>query len=118
MRCQSEAAQIYKANCVQLYHLLKNKDQDIDKKISGDDWMQIRNTSLSKLTDFLPESFCQRASELLQLPLSELIEQLISAFNLGSSTINLPFLFSFRDNVAVFTSQGDRGLEVFLEWWE
>jgi ATP-dependent exoDNAse (exonuclease V) beta subunit len=117
LRSQPEAARIYKANCIQLYHQLQNQGREVEKIISGEEWMQIKEIPISQLTDFLPLSFCHSAAELLQLPLSELIEQLISAFSLSTSTINLPYLFSFRDSIAVFTTQGDRGLDAFLEWW-
>src|SRR5690606_6664258 len=59
-----------------------------------------------------------KTSALLQLPLSELVEQLISLFNLNSGTANLPYLFAFRDCIASFTSQGDKGVDAFLEWWD
>jgi ATP-dependent exoDNAse (exonuclease V) beta subunit len=117
LRSQPEAARIYKANCIQLYYQLQSQNQEISQVISGEEWMQIKDTPLSGLTDFLPRGFCNNTTELLQLPLSELFEQLISIFNLNTSTINLPYLFSFRDSIAVFTAQGDKGLDAFLEWW-
>ncbi len=117
IRSQPNASRIFKANCIQLYNQLQNQGAGEPIAINGDDWLHIKDSSLIDLKEFLPEEFCEKASVLLQLPLSELVEQLISAFSLNSSSVNLPYLFAFRDCVASFTSQGDKGIDAFLKWW-
>lgn len=117
LRSQPDAARIFKANCIQLYSQLQNQGAETPKIISSEEWLRIKDYSLTELVDFLPEQFCTQAAGLLHLPLSELIEQLISAFNLSSNVANLAYIFAFRDCVASFTAQGDRGLDAFLEWW-
>lgn len=117
LRSQPEATRILKVNCIQLYNQLQNQGVENPIAIIGEDWMRIKDSPLVELTAFLPEQFCKKASALLQLPLSELVEQLINSFNLNSSSANLPYLFAFRDCIATFTSQGDKGVDAFLEWW-
>src|SRR5690606_9921742 len=109
---------ILKVNCIQLYNQVQNQRVENPIAISGEDWMHIKDSPLGELKAFLPEQFCKKTSALLQLPLSELVEQLINLFNLNSNTGNLPYLFAFRDCVASFTSQGDKGVDAFLEWWD
>lgn len=117
LRSQPDASRIFKINCIQLYNQLQNQGIENPIAISGEDWLRIKDSPLGELKGFLPEQFCKKASTLLQLPLSELVEQLIGVLNLNSSSVNLPYLFAFRDCIASFTSQGDKGLDAFLEWW-
>ena len=117
LRSQPDASKIFKINCIQLYQQLQNQGVEVTVEVTGEDWIKIKETPLSELTRFLPEKFCTNAALFLQLPLSELIEQLITSFGLNSSISNLPYLFAFRDCIASFTAQGDRGVDALLEWW-
>ena len=117
LRSQPDAERIYKINCIQLYTQLKNQGLENPNEISGEDWMRIKDAPLSELKEFLPEEFCKNTGVFLQLPLSELIEQLIAAFDLSTSAADLPYLFAFRDCIASFTIQGDKGMDALLEWW-
>lgn len=117
LRSLPDASKIFKINCIQLYQQLQSQDLEHLNEVSGEDWIRIKETPLSELTTFLPDEFCKNATGFLQLPLSELIEQLITAFGLNNSIANLPYLFAFRDCIASFTAQGDRGLDALLEWW-
>lgn len=117
LRSTEDEARIFKANSIQLYAQLKNQKLTHEVSITGDDWIKIKNVPLSDLTEFLPESFCRKGHDLLQLPFSELFEQLIHDFSLNDSKSDIPYLFSLRDKVASFTSQGDKGIDAFLKWW-
>ena len=117
LRSTEEDARIFKANCIQLYSQVKNQNSSSEDPISGNDWIKIKELPLSKLTEFLPSAFCNAGYDLIQLPFSELFEQLIHDFNLNENKSDIPYLFSLRDKVASFTSHGDKGIDAFLEWW-
>lgn len=131
IRSKPEASRLFKANCVQLYSQFINQEtdsinqerdlfnQEAERRIvlTGNDWIRIKDTPINELTDYLPASFCKKALNLIQFPLSEIVEQLIATFKLNSSPKALPYVFAFRDSIASFISQGDKGIDAFLDWW-
>lgn len=66
----------------------------------------------------LPEAFTRHKATLKKLPLFELTETLIEAFDLGSRTGELPYLQAFQDIVLDFFNRERNDLGAFLEWWE
>lgn len=108
---------LYKANCIALYAQLH------EKEINGDNYFALKETSIEGLQHVLPTDFCTNYSAWMALPVSELIENIISAFGLDhyeKNNINpfLPYLLAFRDLTNKSSRQGEKGISAFLKWWE
>jgi len=65
----------------------------------------------------LPEEFVSQRLYLQQLPLYELIEALISLFQLHQAAA-IPFLQAFQDVVLAFSAKEVADIRSFLDWWE
>ncbi|WP_207428401.1 exodeoxyribonuclease V subunit beta [Pedobacter sp. SYSU D00535] len=103
---------LYKSTCIHLYN------KELKTKLNGDTWLKLNSTEPEKLAGYLPEALCKNWQSWQQLPLFELIEQLIGAYQLDTIKLHLPYLIAFRDMVSSFTKQGERGISSFLNWWE
>ena len=108
---------IYKANCIALYAQLH------ERPIDGDHYFALKETPIENLTHVLPVDFCKNYKMWTALPVSELIENVISAFGLDNyekNSINtfLPYLLAFRDLTNKSTRQGEKGISSFLRWWD
>ncbi|WP_257666491.1 UvrD-helicase domain-containing protein [Parapedobacter tibetensis] len=104
---------LYRTNCIHLYRQLQGTGT-----LVPNDWLRIRHSKPEQLTGLLPESLCQNWDTWTQLPLAELIESLIAVYSLCDQTENLPYILAFRDLIATFTAQGERGIPAFLAYWE
>ncbi|MFC3198455.1 UvrD-helicase domain-containing protein [Parapedobacter deserti] len=105
---------LYIANCVYLYgQLLRPGDT-----VLPDDWARISTCKPAELMGLLPEPLCSNWELWSQQPLAELVESLIVAYKLQENQDSLPYLFAFRDLVATFTADGERGIPTFLTYWE
>jgi ATP-dependent exoDNAse (exonuclease V) beta subunit len=69
-------------------------------------------------TKSLPEEFKALAHSKNAFSLSEVTEQIISIFNLGSQTGELAYLMAFRDLVNDYTSKNGSNITGFLEYWD
>lgn len=105
---------LYTANCIYLFHQLQGKGE----AVSPDDWMRISTCQPVQLAGLLPEPLCSNWASWSQLPLAELVESLIVAYGLQTNEESLPYLLAFRDLVATFTANGERGIHAFLTYWE
>jgi ATP-dependent helicase/nuclease subunit A len=103
---------LYKANCIALYH--RTQQKPIDALV----YMGLNQKSLSELVDVLPVSLCANWQSWMQLPLAELIENLIEAYEIGRQQQNIGYLLAFRDLVGDATRMGEKGIVSFLTWWE
>lgn len=108
---------LYKANCIALYAQLHGK------AINGDNYFALKDTPIENLKHVLPADFCDNYKIWLGLPVSELIEKIITAFGLDVYTKNninpfLPYLLAFRDLTNKASKQGEKGISSFLSWWE
>lgn len=108
---------LYKANCIALYAQLH------EKAINGDQYFALKETPIENLKHVLPSDFCGNYRAWLGLPVSSLIENIITAFGLDSYTKNninpfLPYLLAFRDLTNRAAKQGEKGISAFLNWWE
>lgn len=104
---------ISKASCISLYAALRQV------QLNSQSLIGLENRTLESLEDVLPLKLCRNSQNWLHLPLAELIEKLIGAYELNLPVYkeHLAYLFAFRDLVTVFTSNGETGLSSFLEWW-
>ncbi|WP_199140705.1 UvrD-helicase domain-containing protein [Pedobacter sp. ASV12] len=103
---------LYKANCIALYHSLHQKPVDANA------YLNLTGTSLSALGHILPASLCENWSNWLQLPLAELIENLIDGYELKNLSDHIPYLLAFRDLAGNATKLGEKGAVAFLTWWD
>lgn len=108
---------LYKANCIALYAQLH------EKAINGDNYFALKDTPIENLKHVLPADFCDNYKIWLGLPVSELIEKIITAFGLDTyqkNNINpfLPYLLAFRDLTNKSSKLGEKGISSFLSWWE
>ncbi|RZK52667.1 MAG: DNA helicase UvrD, partial [Pedobacter sp.] len=108
---------LYKANCIALYAQLH------EKAINGDNYFALKETPIENLKHVLPTDFCTNYKIWFGLPVSELIEKIITAFGLDVYTKNninpfLPYLLAFRDLTNKASKQGEKGISSFLNWWE
>src|SRR5690606_10355206 len=53
-----------------------------------------------------------------QHPLTELVESLINGYGITHDEATIPYLIAFRDIIAEFSSQGERGIASFLGYWD
>jgi ATP-dependent helicase/nuclease subunit A len=103
---------LYKANCIALYHTLHGRSADANHYIN------LNGISLSALKEVLPATLCENWQHWLQLPLAELVEILITAYDLNKLIAHLPYLLAFRDLTATAGRLGEKGIIAFLTWWE
>jgi ATP-dependent exoDNAse (exonuclease V) beta subunit len=107
-----EQTALYKANCIALYHAVH---QD---KAEPNLYCDLNEKSLTQLDYVLPSSLCENWQQWLQLPLAELIENLVASYRLGSLRQHIPYLLAFRDLLSNATQPGEKGIGAFLEWWK
>lgn len=103
---------LYKANSISLYHRLHQK------AIEPAAYLALTGKSLSSLSSLLPKSLCENWQTWTQLPLIELVENLIEAYGLSTLKQHIPYLLAFRDLVANATRLGEKGIVNFLTWWD
>ena len=103
---------LYKANCISLYHRLHAKE------ISPTAYLGLTGKSLTSLSALLPKSLCENWQNWMQLPLIELVENLIDAYGISGLKQHIPYLLAFRDLVANATRMGEKGIVNFLTWWD
>lgn len=103
---------LYKANCLALYNRLHQKE------IPAANYLGLTGKSLTNLSAFLPKSLCENWQNWTQLPLVELVENLIGAYKMASLKEHIPYLLAFRDLIANATRAGEKGIVNFLSWWD
>lgn len=103
---------LYKANCVALYNQLHHQD------MASLSYMGLTGKSLSSLSAVLPNKLCENWQNWIQLPLVELVENLIDAYQIASLREHIPYLLAFRDLIANATRAGEKGIVNFLSWWD
>ena len=103
---------LYKANCIALYHRLHQKE------IQATVYVGLTGQSLNNLSALLPITLCQNWQNWMQLPLVELVENLIDAYQISTLKQHMPYLLAFRDLIANATRMGEKGIVNFLTWWD
>lgn len=103
---------LYKANCIALFHRLHQKE------IQPNAYLSLTGKSLSSLNSLLPKSLCENWQNWMQLPLIELVENLIEAYGIADKKQHIPYLLAFRDLIANATRLGEKGIINFLSWWD
>jgi ATP-dependent helicase/nuclease subunit A len=103
---------LYKANCIALYYRLHQKE------IQPTVYVGLTGQSLNNLSALLPTTLCQNWQNWMQLPLVELVENLIEAYQISTLKQHMPYLLAFRDLIANATRMGEKGIVNFLTWWD
>ncbi|MFN0256022.1 UvrD-helicase domain-containing protein [Pedobacter ureilyticus] len=103
---------LYKANCISLYHRLHARE------IAPTAYLGLTGKSLTNLSALLPKSLCENWQNWMQLPLIELVENLIDVYDIAGLKQHIPYLLAFRDLVANATRMGEKGIVNFLTWWD
>lgn len=87
------------------------------KQTMGQEFFYQQKISSDNLTAFgLPEAFIKQRSSLAQVPLFDLVEQLLLIFDFKSEAD--VFLQKFQDLVLEQSQKGVHSIHGFLEWWE
>jgi ATP-dependent exoDNAse (exonuclease V) beta subunit len=66
----------------------------------------------------LPEAFTEHISELLQMPLYELVEKLYSIFHLERLNDQSAYICAFYDQLNQFTQDNSTDIDAFIREWE
>ncbi|MEH6304730.1 UvrD-helicase domain-containing protein [Olivibacter sp. CPCC 100613] len=110
----AEEASLYRANCLYLYQQVCGQGEN-DDEVS---WLNAAQSDIKIWGKILPNIIINNWYGWQQLPLTELIESLIQGYEITKDEASIPYLITFRDLVAEFSSQGERGITSFLSYWD
>ena len=116
MATRDDENSIFKSICLRLHREIITGEVDISAK----EWMALSRYKMADLTGIFPEGLCRNYTAWKHYPLTELAEKLISVYGLTDQNFNpfTAYLLALTEQIAVFTSTGDKGLTAFLEWWD
>lgn len=109
-----EEAALYRANCLFLYQQFN----PVNQRETEDLWLSAAQQDIKYWGKFLPDLLVKNWYAWQQLPLAELTESLINGYAIANDVAAIPYLMSFRDLVADFSAQGERGIASFLTYWD
>ena len=70
--------------------------------ISQDIWLRIKTNRLDQLTSVLPDSLIEEWEHMQKIPLTQLLEKLITIYQLGEQySKHLPYLLALKDIVLI-----------------
>ena len=98
-----------KATLAKLYHRAVLSDETPENELLIQD---------RPLDDLLPESFTQHTTELLQMPLYELVERLFAIFQLHRLNEQSAYICAFYDQLNKFTQDNFTDIDAFVREWE
>ena len=98
-----------KATLAKLYHRAVLSDETPENELLIQD---------RPLDDLLPESFTQHTTELLQMPLYELVERLFAIFQLHRLNEQSAYICAFYDQLNKFTQDNSTDIDAFVREWE
>lgn len=91
---------------IYLRKLTRSKDKNL---IEGD--------ILDQMKDMLPTAFHENYKWYRNLPLFDMVEQLISVFSLNRNKDDVPYLQGFQDCILDFTRRRTSDVQSFMNWW-
>ncbi len=98
-----------KATVVKLYHHSVLQDNMAEQDMFIKD---------SPLDDMLPEAFTRHTTELLQMPLYEIVERLYAIFQLQRLNEQSAYICAFYDQLNKFTQDNTTDIDAFIREWE
>lgn len=109
----SDKHTIHKAKMVYLYQNIQHNT--IDQAA----WLKFAANDICLLKDFLPHALIDYWEAGQKQPLVHLIEKLIEIYGFTTpNNIHLPYILAFKDMISTFSTNGERGIIQFLEFWE
>lgn len=108
----TENTALYKANCISLYAQVQ------ERVLNPVALFNLKDKTLEELEDVLPADLCRHWRSWMQQPLPELLEKLMAAYGLHTAELHLPYLFALRDLTGNIGRQGEKGITLFLKYWE
>jgi len=109
----SDKHSIHKAKMVYLYQTIQKNT------VNQTAWLTFASNDIRALKDFLPHALIDSWEIWQKQPLVHLIEKLIEIYGFTSEqNIHLPYLLAFKDMISAFSTNGERGIIQFLEFWE
>lgn len=72
----------------------------------------------AQLDDYLPAAFVNRTTELLRLPLYDMIEEIFSVFSIGRIENQSAYVCAFFDKVSAFIKDNTGNLDNFIREWD
>jgi len=98
-----------KATVAKLYHhsILKDHIEEQD--------LFIKDKSLDEL---LPEAFTQHTTELIQMPLYEIVERIYAIFQLHRLNEQSAYMCAFYDQLSNFTQDNSTDIDAFVREWD
>ncbi|MCL7989355.1 UvrD-helicase domain-containing protein [Sphingobacterium sp. lm-10] len=110
----SDKHSVHKANMAYLYQILQNQ-QAFDQE----NWLLFKENDIQRLHAILPQTLIEFWDQWPRLPLVQLIERLMDIFGFSEpGNLHIPYLLAFKDLVAGFSANGERGIHLFLTYWE
>ncbi|CAN5396691.1 UvrD-helicase domain-containing protein [soil metagenome] len=94
-------------------YILKKEDLNLHRLFE-----KASSRSNKELEELLPENFLVNFGSLSQLPLYELVEELVRIFRLNQLMGEITFTQAFQDLVLTFTKDEKPDINSFLEYWE
>ncbi len=88
------------------------------KKLSLDNHKLFSVKEFDELKEFIPEDFIALFPKLNHYSLFELIEKIISIFELNIFVTETPFIRALQEHVSSFIQTQNADLSVFLDFWE
>jgi ATP-dependent exoDNAse (exonuclease V) beta subunit len=106
-----------KATVIYFYSLLNHTPIESAKSILM--------TNFKDDTEFLnimPLEFSKSIDSLKKMPLSHLVNRLLSIFIYSNNSIDiskqLPFIHTFQDSILTYTTSNNNDIQGFLNWWK
>lgn len=105
---------LYKAKITHLYHIIQ-KEQNFNAEV----WLKFKENDVLNLNEDLPKDLIENWENWQKLPLVHLVEKLIEVYGLTSlHNPHLPYILAFKDMIANFSANGERGINQFLTFWD
>ena len=105
---------IHKARIAYLYQIIQT-----NTSFDNDFWLKFQHNNIQQLDAILPKELIDNCDQWQDLPLVHLVEKLIALYGFTTlDNIHLPYLLTFKDIIHNFTSNGERGINQFLEFWD
>lgn len=105
---------IHHARIAYLYQLIQHQES-----FAPENWLRFKENNIHAYDTILPVALLQDWQIWQKLPLIHLVEKLIEIYGFTSpNNIHLPYILTFKDIINNFTSNGERGINQFLEFWD
>lgn len=102
---------IKRAEMLRFYLLASGDKRYVDLTLENE-------TLQEKAVEYFPEGYESFMTLIREMPVFEMIEQIIDFFGLGKWDWNIPYLQCFQDHILSFSSSHNHDLASVIDWWE